>query len=65
MAENTNINQDTEKKTDKNPKPKFNTNWIFAILAVSIIIFSLYSGRSQVQKTTKSEIKEMIVETRY
>ena len=60
MAENTNNNQDPEKKTDKNPKPKFNTNWVFAILALAIIAFSLYNGRSQVQKTTKSEIKEMI-----
>jgi AFG3 family protein len=60
MTENTNNNQDPEKKTDKNLKPKFNTNWVFAILALAIIAFSLYNGRSQVQKTTKSEIKEMI-----
>jgi ATP-dependent metalloprotease FtsH len=60
MAENTNNTQDPEKKTDKNLKPKFNTNWIFAALAVSILLFTWYSSRSQVQKTTKSEIKEMI-----
>ena len=35
MAENTNNNQAPDKKPDKNAKPRFNTNWIFAILAVS------------------------------
>ncbi len=55
-----NNNQNPEKKSDKNSKPKFNTNWIFAILAVSVILFQvLYSGGS-VQKTSTSEIKEMI-----
>ena len=60
MTENTNNNQDTEKKPDKNIKPRFNTNWIFAIVAVSIILFQLlYSGKT-VEKTTKNEIKTMI-----
>ena len=61
MTENTNNNQDTEKKPDKNIKPRFNTNWIFAIVAVSIILFQLiYSGKT-IEKTTKNEIKNMIV----
>ena len=61
MAENIhNNNQGPEKKPDKNIKPRFNTNWIFAILAVSVILFQfIYSGKT-VQKTTTSEIKEMI-----
>ena len=60
MTENDNNGQVPEKKPDKNLKPRFNTNWIFAILAVSVILFQLlYSGNSS-QKTTKSEIKEMI-----
>ena len=42
MAENTNNNQDPEKKPDKNIKPRFNTNWIFAILAVSLILFQFF-----------------------
>lgn len=60
MAENnTNNKQGPDKPPDKNSKPRFNTNWIFAILAVSIILFQvLYSGKT-VQKTTKNEIKEM------
>ena len=41
MAENTNNNQGPDKKPDKNLKPRFNTNWIFAILAVSLIAFSV------------------------
>ena len=41
MAENNNINQGPDKKPDKNQKPRFNSNWIFAILAVSVIVFQI------------------------
>jgi ATP-dependent metalloprotease FtsH len=60
MAENTNNNQGPEKKPDKNVKPRFNTNWIFAVLAVSLIAFSLFNNGKAVQPTTTGEIKEMI-----
>jgi ATP-dependent metalloprotease FtsH len=60
MAENTNNDQGPEKKPDKNGKPRFNTNWIFAVLAVSLIAFSLFNNGKAVQPTTTSEIKEMI-----
>jgi hypothetical protein len=60
MAENTNNNQGTEKKPDKNIKPRFNTNWIFAILAGSAILFQVFYGGKQIPKTTTSEIKTMI-----
>ena len=60
MAENNNNNQGPEKKPDKNGKPRFNTNWIFAVLAVSLIAFSLLNNGKAVQQTTTSEIKEMI-----
>ena len=60
MAENTNNNQGPEKKPDKNVKPHFNTNWIFAVLAVSLIAFSLFNNGKAVQPTTTGEIKEMI-----
>jgi cell division protease FtsH len=60
MTENTNNDQVPEKKPDKSSKPRFNTNWIFAILAVSVILFSLLNGGKTVQKATKNEIKEMI-----
>jgi AFG3 family protein len=60
MTENTNNKQGTEKKPDKGIKPRFNTNWIFAILAVSLILFQLfYSGKTP-EKTTTNEIKQMI-----
>ncbi|MBN2863078.1 MAG: AAA family ATPase, partial [Bacteroidales bacterium] len=49
-----------DNKDSKNLKPRFNTNWIFAILAFSIILFEiLFSGRS-VQKATTNMIIEMI-----
>ena len=60
MAENINTNQAPDKKPDKNDKPRFNTNWIFAVLAVSLILFSLFNNGKEVQQTTISEIKEMI-----
>jgi AFG3 family protein len=60
MAENTNNNQVPGKKPDKNAKPRFNTNWIFAVLALSLIIFSFFNNGKAVQQTTTSEIKAMI-----
>ena len=57
MTENSN-----KKVPDKNisGKPKFNTNWIFAILAVSIILIEiLFSGKSS-QKATTNMLKDMI-----
>jgi AFG3 family protein len=60
MAEDNNINQNPEKKTDKNLKPRFNTNWIFAIVAISILVFQImYSGKS-IPKATTNQIKDMI-----
>jgi AFG3 family protein len=60
MTENNTNNQGSDKKPDKNTKPRFNTNWIFAILAVSVILFQLIYGSKTVEKTTTSGIKEMI-----
>ncbi|MBK8883480.1 MAG: ATP-dependent zinc metalloprotease FtsH [Bacteroidales bacterium] len=60
MTENNANNQGAEKKPDKNSKPRFNTNWIFAILALSVILFQLFYGGKTVEKTTTSEIKQMI-----
>ncbi len=60
MAENNANSQGAEKKPDKNLKPRFNTNWIFAILALSVILFQFFYGGKAVEKTTTSQIKEMI-----
>ncbi len=60
MAENSNNSQGGDKKPDKNIKPRFNTNWIFAILAVSAILFQVFAGGKSTPKTTTSEIKSMI-----
>jgi cell division protease FtsH len=60
MAENSNNNQGPEKKPDKNIKPRFNTNWIFAILAGAAILFQIFYGGKPIPKTTTSEIKSMI-----
>jgi len=60
MAENTNNNQASDKKPDKNLKPRFNTNWIFAVLAVSLILFTLFNNGKTSQPTTISEVRDMI-----
>jgi ATP-dependent metalloprotease FtsH len=53
-------NKPPQGKNDKNPKPRFNTNWIFAILAISIILFEIiFSGKSS-QKATTRMLKDMI-----
>ena len=41
-------------------KPKFNLNWIFLFLAISIIVIHLIFGGNSIPKTTIGEIKEMI-----
>jgi AFG3 family protein len=60
MTENNNNNLGPDKKIDKNSKPKFNTNWIFAILALSVILFQIFYGSKGAEKTTTNEIKSMI-----
>jgi len=62
MAENNNNNNSAPgKKNDKNAKQRFNTNWIFAVLAISLILFQIFSGGKTSQKATTSTLKEMIV----
>ena len=61
MTENNkNITPGPEKTNGKGLKPRFNSNWIFAILAISVILFQVFYGGSTVQKTTTSELKDMI-----
>ncbi|MCX6302129.1 MAG: ATP-dependent zinc metalloprotease FtsH [Bacteroidia bacterium] len=58
MADNT--NRTTPDKNDKNAKQRFNTNWIFAILAVAIILFEIIFSGKTVQKATTNMIIDMI-----
>lgn len=60
MADNDNRNQGPVKPTDKNMKPKFNSNWIFAILAVSFIVINLLYGGKSTPKAQTRDLKEMI-----
>ena len=48
-------------RNDKNTRQRFNTNWVFAILAVVIILFEVLFSSKAVQKATTSMIKEMFV----
>lgn len=59
MAENKETN--TENKNDKNTKPKFNSNWIFAILIISVFgLQFLFSGKTT-QKAGQREVEKMVV----
>jgi len=59
MAENKETN--TENKNDKNTKPKFNSNWIFAILIISVFgLQFLFSGKAT-QKAGQREVEKMVV----
>jgi AFG3 family protein len=53
-------NTTPDKKNDKNQKPRFNSNWIFAILAVSFILFELLIGGKDQKKATTGMLKDMI-----
>jgi cell division protease FtsH len=48
------------KKIDKNIKPIFNSNWIWAILLISILLFEVVFSSKSTPKTTKSAIIGMI-----
>ena len=60
MAENDNKNLGPGKSPDKNLKPKFNSNWIFAILAISFIAINLFYGGKSAPKAQTRDLKEMI-----
>ena len=47
MAENENKNKGPVKAPEPNMKPKFNSNWIFAILIISFLAINLiYGGKT-------------------
>lgn len=60
MAENENKNQGSPKTPDKNTKPKFISNWIFAVLALSFIVINLIYGGKATPKAQTRDVKEMI-----
>jgi hypothetical protein len=61
MAENDKKNKGTLKPPDKSLKPKFNSNWVFAILIVSFLAINLfYGGSKTITKVQIPEIKKMI-----
>jgi AFG3 family protein len=56
-----NNNSNPEKTPDKTPqKGRFNPNWIFAILAISFILFELMMGGKGPKTTNTGKFKEMI-----
>ncbi len=60
VENNNNNNQGPGNKTDKNLKPKFNSNWIFAILAFSFIAIQLIYGGRSVPKALTRDLMTMI-----
>jgi cell division protease FtsH len=60
MAENDYQKKGPVTPPDKNLKPKFNSNWIFAILAFSFIAINLFYGGKSTPKAQTRDLKEMI-----
>ncbi len=61
MAEDNNTNQGSDNKGEKIQKPKFNSNWIFAIIALSILVFQFVFNAKGPEKITTAELRDMIV----
>ncbi len=55
-----NKNQQPGNNSDKNVKPRFNSNWIFAILAFSIIAFQFLYGGKSVPRAQTGDLKKML-----
>ncbi|MCJ7449391.1 MAG: ATP-dependent zinc metalloprotease FtsH [Bacteroidales bacterium] len=50
----------SDKKNGKSTGPRFSSNWIFAILAVSVIVFQLFFNKKPVPKATTGMLNEII-----
>ena len=61
MSDNINMNQEPEKKIDKNSKPKFNSNWVFAIVLVALIAFQFMFTGNTIKSTDQKSIVQMVV----
>jgi ATP-dependent metalloprotease FtsH len=61
MAEDNNSNQGLDRKGEKNQKPRFNSNWIFAIVAISILVFQIVFSSKGPEKVNTGELKDMLV----
>ncbi|MBM3420885.1 MAG: hypothetical protein FJY11_07100, partial [Bacteroidetes bacterium] len=60
MSEENKINQGPERKGDLPGKPRFNTNWIWGLLAIGFIAVNLlYTGKT-VKKVNQGELRNMI-----
>jgi AFG3 family protein len=59
MAENQEPGK--EIKNDKNAKPRFNSNWVFAILVLAVFGFQLLFAGKATQKAGQREIEQMII----
>lgn len=59
MAENQEPNK--ENKNDKIAKPKFNSNWIFAILILSVFGLQIFFSGKATQKAGQREVEKMVV----
>lgn len=61
MEGNNRPNQDKSRKEDTPGRPRFNSNWIWGLLAIAFVAFNLlYSGKST-PKINQGKLKNMIV----
>jgi len=50
----------SDKKNSKGTGPRISSNWIFAILAVSVIVFQVFFNKKPIPKATTGRLNEMI-----
>lgn len=60
MPEERRENSNQGKQGDKNQKPRFNSNWIFAIIALSILFFQIFYGGKTVEKINTGKLRELL-----
>lgn len=61
MNEEKNTNQNNAKKGEGQGKPKFNSNWIWGLLAIGFLAINFLNTGNTVKKINQGELRNMII----
>ncbi|MFO7575847.1 MAG: ATP-dependent zinc metalloprotease FtsH [Bacteroidales bacterium] len=61
MSEEKKTNQDSTKKSEGQGKPKFNSNWIWGLLAIGFLAINFLNTGNTVKKINQGELRNMII----
>jgi len=62
MAEERKNNQEQKSQDGKSQRSGFNSNWIFAIIAISILLFQIIYGGRSIEKINTGKLRELLTE---